>query len=241
VIDSQVVLITRYHKSQSQFDTPKVIPRFLPWRVGQLLAVYLGYVQPFREHLLVEIEGGRWSDYVWNGPHGPWETERLTRIITRETTNRLGERLTTLDYRHAAISIGRVFVGATFASGFQDEIGKINEPEVEVEDGLEISAGCTEKIGVQQYRVPSDIMKHLSMRSMETFRPLSEAWHRFLGLASSEKEERRCLAGFYVGQKRPCEDEVKVIRPVQRLHGSIPMVSAPLSVDVDSEAMRRAM
>jgi superfamily II DNA helicase RecQ len=241
VIDGRVVLITRYHKSQSQFDTPKVIPRFLPWRVGQLLAVYLGYVQPFREHLLVEIEGGGWSDYVWSGPHGPWETERLTRIITRETTNRLGERLTTLDYRHAAISIGRVFVGATFASGFQDEIGEIDEPEVEVEDGLEISAGRTEKIGVQRYGVPSDIVKHLSMRSMETFRPLSEAWHRFLGLASSEKEERRRLAGFHVGQKRPREDEAKVIRPVQRLHGSTPTVSAPLSVDVDSEAMRRAM
>jgi hypothetical protein len=73
----------------------------------------------------------------------------LTRIIIRETTNRLGERLTTLDYRHAAISIGRVFVGATFVSGFQDEIGEIDEPEVEVEDGLEISAGRIEKIGVQ--------------------------------------------------------------------------------------------
>jgi hypothetical protein len=25
-----MVFITRYHKSQSQFDKPKVIPRFLP-------------------------------------------------------------------------------------------------------------------------------------------------------------------------------------------------------------------
>ncbi|KAK5277365.1 hypothetical protein LTR16_009874, partial [Cryomyces antarcticus] len=32
VIDGRVVVITRYHKSQSQFDKPKIIPRFLPWR-----------------------------------------------------------------------------------------------------------------------------------------------------------------------------------------------------------------
>ncbi|KAK3615831.1 hypothetical protein LTR56_026356 [Elasticomyces elasticus] len=41
VIQRQMVVVTRYHKSQSQFDKPKVIPRFLRWRVGQLLAVYL--------------------------------------------------------------------------------------------------------------------------------------------------------------------------------------------------------
>lgn len=44
VIDGKVVLITRYHKSQSLFDAPKVIPRFLPHRVGQLMVVYLAYL-----------------------------------------------------------------------------------------------------------------------------------------------------------------------------------------------------
>jgi hypothetical protein len=149
--------------------------------------------------------------------------------------------LTTLDYRHAAISISCVFVRATFASGFQDEIGKIDEPKVEVKDRLKINAGRTEKIRMQRYRVPSDIVKHLSMQSIETFHPLSKAWHRFLGLASSKKKERRYLAGFHMEQKRPHENKAKMIRPVQRLHGSTPTVSTPLSVDVDSEAMRRAM
>lgn len=30
IIHGQVVVVTRYHKSQSQLDKPKVIPRFLP-------------------------------------------------------------------------------------------------------------------------------------------------------------------------------------------------------------------
>jgi hypothetical protein len=42
-----MVVITRYHESQSQFDKLKVIPRLPPWRVGQLLVIYLAYVHLF--------------------------------------------------------------------------------------------------------------------------------------------------------------------------------------------------
>ena len=56
-IHGHIAIVTRYHKSQSQYDKPKVIPRFLPWRVGQLLAVYLAYVQPFQEYPLGSGEG----------------------------------------------------------------------------------------------------------------------------------------------------------------------------------------
>jgi hypothetical protein len=29
-----MAVVTRYHKSASQYDQPKVVPRFLAWRVG---------------------------------------------------------------------------------------------------------------------------------------------------------------------------------------------------------------
>ena len=79
-------------------DKPKVIPRFLPWRVGQVLVVYLAYVQPVQEYLSVQVKGSGWSDYIWANEQGPWETDRLTRIIVRESQKRLGTRLTTHDY-----------------------------------------------------------------------------------------------------------------------------------------------
>jgi hypothetical protein len=44
VMDGQMMFVTRYHKSQALFGRPKVILRFLLWRVGQLLAVFLIYV-----------------------------------------------------------------------------------------------------------------------------------------------------------------------------------------------------
>ena len=248
VIDGRVVFISRYHKSQSQFDKPKVIPRFLPWRVGQLMAVCIGYVLVFREHLMVEISGNGWSEYVWGDSRGPWETDRLTSIITRESTKRLGQRLTTLDYRHAVISIGRVFIGEGFAAGYKEEIGEIDEAEVEVEDGLEISAGRTEKIGVQRYGVPSDIIKHLSMRSMEIFRPLSEAWHQFLGLSS---DERGLASGKNLQLKRKrVEAEIgnELTRPIAKRTtiGTVGVGSTTADeqkghIQVDSMEFQRAM
>lgn len=44
VINGRVVCVTRYHKSQALFGEAKVIPRFLPWRVGQIFAVSQAYV-----------------------------------------------------------------------------------------------------------------------------------------------------------------------------------------------------
>jgi hypothetical protein len=43
VIDGQVAVVTRYHKTQSQWDKPKVVVHFLPKAVGQLVAAYLLY------------------------------------------------------------------------------------------------------------------------------------------------------------------------------------------------------
>jgi hypothetical protein len=40
VINGRVGYVTRYHKSQALFGEAKVIPRFLPWRVGQIWAIY---------------------------------------------------------------------------------------------------------------------------------------------------------------------------------------------------------
>jgi superfamily II DNA helicase RecQ len=193
VVDGQLMTVVRYHKSQSQWDKPKVVPRFLPWRLGQVFAVYLAYLQPFQEYLRVQVLGGGFSDYVWADEHGPWGTDRLTRLLKRETAKRLGTALTTLDYRHTAIGIGRVVVGEEFGRGYQDEVGEIEEAEIdeEGESALELQSARTTKMGIGNYSVPADIIKHLSIRSIETFRPLSELWHRFLGLASSKQEEEK--------------------------------------------------
>jgi superfamily II DNA or RNA helicase len=187
VVHGQVIVVTRYHKSQSQFDKPKVIPRFLPWRVGQVLAVYLAYVQPVQEFLVAQINDSGPSDYLWANEHGPWETDRLTRALSIKTSKQLGVRLTTHNYRHVAISVGREVIGAAFAKGYQEGMDEYMEEEEEEgdEDALEVSAGRGGEIGTNRYGVPMDVIQHLSNKTVDTFRPLSMKWHSFLGLKST--------------------------------------------------------
>jgi hypothetical protein len=81
VVDGQVMTVVRYHKSQSQWDKPKIVPRFLPPRLGHVMAAYLVYMQPFKEYLTLQVLGGNYSDYVWHDAQGAWDTGRLTRIL----------------------------------------------------------------------------------------------------------------------------------------------------------------
>ena len=84
--------------------------------------------------------GGEFNDYVWGDEQGPWGTDRLTRVLKRETSKRLGVKLHTQGYRHTVVGIGRVVVGESFGKGYQDEVGEIEEAEVgeEGEDIVEL-------------------------------------------------------------------------------------------------------
>jgi hypothetical protein len=96
----------------------------------------------------------------------------LTKVIDRESSKRLGMRLTTLDYRHVAVSLGREKVGEQFSRGYIEETAEVEEPEVDEDDPLEVSAGRGGEIGANRYSVSLDVIKHLSSRSIDTFRPL---------------------------------------------------------------------
>ena len=87
----------------------------------------------------------------------------------------MGLRLTIYDYRHIAISIGREVIGAAFAKGYYKGIDENVEDEEEEqdEDALEVSAGRGREIGTNRYRVPMDVIQHLSNKTVDTFRPLS--------------------------------------------------------------------
>jgi hypothetical protein len=164
------------------------VPRFLLPQLRQAMAVYLVYLQPFQEYLILQVLGGSYSNYVWSDAQGAWETDRLTRVLKQETGKRLGVPLNRLDYQHSAVGIGRVKVGEAFGRGYKDEVGEVDKAEVDEggEDVLELQNSRTTAMGVGNYSVPVDIVKHLSVRSIDAFRPLSMAWHRFLGVTGLE-------------------------------------------------------
>ncbi|KAG6091014.1 hypothetical protein E4U31_007459 [Claviceps sp. LM219 group G6] len=240
LLDGYVMTVTFYNKTDAEWDSPKIIPRFLPWRVGQLLSSYLVYVEPLAKFLRDAIDDrSHGGEYIWADEAGPWDTSKLTSILKQRTGQDLGQELGTLQFRHAAVGIGRRFVGDKFASGYKDEIGEVEEPEVADEDPLEMSAGRGSEMGAHRYAVPSDLVKHLSQRNIDTFRPLSQSWHHFLGLDSRKgdktnkqkrdgvemqatlaKKTRFCLAGGPTTLTTTC-DQLRAAAPATLIASTV--------------------
>ncbi|KAG6069117.1 hypothetical protein E4U32_003980 [Claviceps aff. humidiphila group G2b] len=82
------------------------------------------------------------------------------------------------------------FVGNEFARGHKDEIGEVEEPEVVTEDALEMSAGRGSAVGARRYAVWSNRVEHLTQDNIDTFRPLSQSWHRSLALNSRKRNQQ---------------------------------------------------
>jgi hypothetical protein len=117
-------------------------------------------------------------------------------VLKRETAKRLGVKLHTLDYRHTAVGIRREKVRQTFSKGYDDDVGEVEEEEVNDngEDIVELQNSRTTSMGIGNYAVLIDIVKHLSVRLINAFRPLSMLWHRFLGVdgkAGGRRQEER--------------------------------------------------
>jgi hypothetical protein len=80
--------------------------------------------------------------------------------------------------------LGREKIGEQFSRSYVEETTEVEEPEMDEDNLLEISAGRGGEVGAKRYGISLDVIKHLSSHSINTFRPLSQKWHEFLGLAS---------------------------------------------------------
>jgi hypothetical protein len=98
-------------------------------------------------------------------------------VIKRETGKQLGVELHTQGYCHAAVGIRRVKVRELFSRGYQDEVGEVDKAEVDKdqEDIIKLQNSRTTAIGVSNYSVLIDIVKHLSVRLIDAFQALSIA------------------------------------------------------------------
>jgi len=108
--DGQVMVVTEVHKSQTIMDAPRVISRFLPSRVGQLLVIYLTDILPFRRMIDRESMASTPKGFLWADKKGIWDTNRMCKALVRETSVHLGHRITVADYRHIAIGIDRMHI-----------------------------------------------------------------------------------------------------------------------------------
>jgi hypothetical protein len=82
-----------------------------------------------------------------------------------------------------------VKAGEVFSKGYKDKVGEVEKAKGDEgsEDVLELQNLRLTAMGIGNYSVLVDIVKHLSVRLMDAFRLLSMAWHRFLGVDTSSE------------------------------------------------------
>ena len=95
---------------------------------------------PFR--VMINKETPR-DGFLFGDHNGPWSTEHLTKAMTRETSKRIGFRMTTQEYRHIAIAIDRKFI-----RGLQAEVDDDEDDEDDLND--EMAAHST-KVAIAHY------------------------------------------------------------------------------------------
>jgi superfamily II DNA or RNA helicase len=215
--DGRVIIVTRYHKAQALTGQLRVIPRFLPTRVGQLLVAYLADVLPFVQLLDSTANSKIPRGFLWADEKGIWDTARMTKALTRESAARMGNRITVQDYRHMAIAIDRVHVR-----------GLTGDMEPQEDDPHDAMANHGSAIAGQAYGIDRAMLRGLDIRSMAAFGGVADRWHQFLQLNSRKRQTDDSPIDTTRSTKRLCvEQQVGTAGFERALQGAMDMFIGP--------------
>lgn len=192
--DGMVVLVARYHKGYQVSGDVKIIHRYLPQEVGELLVWYLWLVLPFQRridallHQREEINPHIWTSAPWEST---WTSERVRRIFQRESRVGLsGVTLNIASYREIAIAISRRYMRAGRA--FMSHDSHSTAEDDAHEDEAQIMARIAdEQAGHSSHIAGAIYARETTERAGEVadrrqrFRQISQEWHQFLGFASA--------------------------------------------------------
>ena len=172
--------------------------------MSQLLGVYLMEILGFRT--LINPETTR-NGILFGDKKGPWVTDRLSKLLAKESQARLGFRMTIADYRHISVAIDRKFV-----RGIDLELAD-DEDEDEAHD---LMAAHSTRTALNRYGRQAGLLRRLDAESIEVFRSISDRWQRWLGLVSRiQRQEAE-------GQEEEVEDEsveMQVQSALERAYG----------------------
>ncbi|KAJ5443114.1 hypothetical protein N7445_004865 [Penicillium cf. griseofulvum] len=202
--------LSPYHKGFYTRNDTKLIHRYLPREVGELLVRYLWLVLPFLKRLQVltpEQTPTRTAEaYIWAPDPSTgrvWSSGRFREALRNESAIGLhGHTLNISSYRDIAIGISRRFLRT--ASAFPQNSYEEGDTEKEIEDGdnidLEGSTGFNSVLGhiadlqaahsshVAGFIYGREITEQAgsTVQRRELFRQSSIDWHRFLAFSSIE-------------------------------------------------------
>jgi hypothetical protein len=179
--------VTTYHKGYNITGSTKIIHRYLPKEVGELLVYYLWLVRPFCNslELLAFRNKNQPSPFLWATGKGKgletWDSSRLSRVLRREFQAALGVRMTIPVYRHLAIAISRKHLQN---GGFKRDYGLEDTKFDWQATHNPWTAGSIYARGLEE------AAGHVEARKAE-YRKLSQEWHAFLGFATPSLPPRK--------------------------------------------------
>ncbi|THC87114.1 hypothetical protein EYZ11_013440 [Aspergillus tanneri] len=183
-----VSTVTAYHKGYSVSNSTKIIHRYLPKPVSELVVYYLWLILPFWQSIqqLAHQETAPRSPFLWARGDQCWDASRLRIVLEREAQKHLQTKINVLSYRHAAIAISRVHLKC---GGFKRDYGTDDPAFSQQASHGSWVAGTVYARGLQE--APG----HVEARRRR-YRAISREWHGFLGFET------------YLGpRKRPAEGE----------------------------------
>ncbi|KAL5344753.1 hypothetical protein ACLOAV_010150 [Pseudogymnoascus australis] len=188
-----VTFVTFCHKGYSITNSTKVIHRYLPQEVSELLVYYLWLVLPFcRQLKLLALNSKELaSPYLWAAKelqeplllHGKkatrlphWDSSRLSKVLQQEFKAYLNTTANITLWRHAAIAISRKHLGGL---KFKRDYGSEPAPTWAAEQ-----TGHTANVAGNVYaRGIEEAPGHVELARTE-YRALSRTWHSFLGFGA---------------------------------------------------------
>jgi hypothetical protein len=192
-----VSTVTTYHKGYSVSNSTKIIHRYLPKVVSELVVYYLWLILPFRQSLEQLVYGHKESPspFLWPAGDGCWDSVQLRKVLEREAKMHLHTKMNILSYRHAAIAISRVHLKC---KGFKRDYGTDESTFDEQASHGAWMAGTVYARGLQE--APG----HIEARR-QRYRAISREWHQFLGFEVYRGvQKRRACDDLENGQqKRP--------------------------------------
>jgi hypothetical protein len=168
-----VSTVTSFHKGYTVTGSTKIIYRYLPKQVGELLVYYLWLVLPFWQRLdiLALHRTQPASPFLWprNGAAG--DSKMLGEVIRKAFEDELGIAMDVPSYRHVAIAISRKHLPC---GGFKRDYGLEDSKFDRQSTHSSWTAGSIYARGLEE------AAGHVEARKAE-YRSVSREWHTFLG------------------------------------------------------------
>ncbi len=138
-----LVFITSYYKGYSISGTTKIIHRYLPREVGELLVHYLWLVVPFLERILLTNFRKTPSEYLFKNLSKSRRSKatrinskRFRKVFRREILAGLRLAVNPSDYRYIAIRISRRFLSKSLQFQPEESTEIDDENDVDYKDDV---------------------------------------------------------------------------------------------------------